>query len=89
FHIRTLNKKRRSAGQRLADELAKSKTRTLEQLRKCFEAVIPKRLLVQNDSGSHSRSRIFTKENIKPYLRRYGFQSQQYNISENVYCSLM
>jgi hypothetical protein len=62
FHIKTLNKKRRSAGQRLADELAKSKARTLEQLSKCFEAIIPKRLLVQNDSGSHSRCRIFTKE---------------------------
>lgn len=62
FHIKTLNKKRRTAGQRLADELAKTKERTLEQLSKCFQAIIPKRLLIQSDSGSHSRSRIFTKE---------------------------
>jgi len=62
FHIQTLGKKRRTARQRLADELAAAKTRTLEQLSECFGEFIPKRLLVQNDTGKHSRSRIFTKE---------------------------
>ena len=61
FHIQTLSKKRRSAARRLADEMAKAKSRTLEQLSECFEKLIPKNLLSQNESGLHSRSRIFTK----------------------------
>ena len=61
FHIHTLNKKRRTTQQRLADELAEAKSRSIEQLSKCFEEIIPQHLLCQNESGKHSRSRIFTK----------------------------
>lgn len=63
FHIQTLGKKKRSTEQRLADEVAKAKERSIEQLSKCFELLIPKRLLDQNKEKKHSRSRIFTKEN--------------------------
>lgn len=61
FHMQTLGKKRRSAKTRLADELAKARSRTLEQLSQCFEKLIPGHLLGKNASGQHSRNRIFTK----------------------------
>ena len=61
FHIQTLSKKRRTVAQCLADEIARAKSRSLEQLSECFERLIPKRLLAQNETGRHSRSRIFTK----------------------------
>jgi hypothetical protein len=63
FHIQTLSKKRRTAGQRLADEIANAKTRSLEQLSECLADLIPENLLAQNANGKHSRSRIFTKRN--------------------------
>lgn len=62
FHIQTLSKKRRTAAQRLADEIAEAKTRSLEQLSICLAEFIPEHLLVQNANGKHSRSRIFTKQ---------------------------
>lgn len=62
FHIQTLGKKRRTTGQRLADEIAETKVRSLEQLSTCFSEIIPEHLLAQNQRGKHSRSRIFTKQ---------------------------
>jgi hypothetical protein len=62
FHIQTLNKNRRTAGQKLADEIANAKLRSLEQLSTCLAGFIPERLLAQNVAGKHSRSRIFTKQ---------------------------
>jgi IS4 transposase len=62
FHIQTLSKKRRTTEQKLADEIAKAKTRSLDQLSQCFAKLIPGHLLAQNTSGKHSRSRIFTKQ---------------------------
>ena len=62
FHIQTLSKKRRTATQRLADEIAEAKTRSLEQLSTCLAEFIPEHLLAQNANGKHSRSRIFTKQ---------------------------
>ena len=62
FHVQTLSKKRRTTGQKLADEIAKAKARSLDQLSQCFEKLIPGHLLAQNTSGKHSRSRIFTKK---------------------------
>ena len=61
FHIQTLGKKKRSTKSRLAKEMDQASSRGIEQLSKCFEKLIPKRLLAQNGSGPHSRSRIFTK----------------------------
>jgi hypothetical protein len=74
FNIKTLGKKRRSAMWRLANERAKMKIRTLEQLSECFKKLIPQRLLSQNQKGHHSRSRIFTKANTF-----WGFFSQVIN----------
>ena len=62
FHIQTLNKNRRTAGQKLADEIAEAKARSLDQLSQCLAKLIPGHLLAQNTSGKHSRSRIFTKQ---------------------------
>lgn len=62
FHIQTLSKKRRTTAQRLADEIGEARTRSLEQLNTCLGELIPERLLAQNASGKHSRSRIFTKQ---------------------------
>jgi len=62
FHIQTLNKNRRTAGQKLADEIADAKARSLDQLSQCLAKLIPGHLLAQNTSGKHSRSRIFTKQ---------------------------
>lgn len=62
FHIQTLSKKSRTATQRLADEIAEAKTRSLEQLSTCLAEFIPEHLLEQNANGKHSRSRIFTKQ---------------------------
>jgi hypothetical protein len=62
FHIQTLSKKRRTSVQRLADEIAEAKTRSLEQLSTCLAGFIPEHLLAQNANGKHSRSRIFTKQ---------------------------
>ncbi len=62
FHIATLSKKRRSIAQRLADQVAFAKSRSLDQLSKCMAGLIPDRLLKKNEEGRHSRDRIFTKK---------------------------
>jgi hypothetical protein len=62
FHIATLSKKRRSTMQRLADQVALARSRSLDQLSKCMAGLIPDRLLKKNEEGKHSRNRIFTKK---------------------------
>ena len=73
FHIQTLGKKKRSVKNKLAKEVDRTRSRGIDQLSKCFEKLIPKHLLARNDSGRHSRSRIFTKANQKCWPQ----QSQQ------------
>jgi hypothetical protein len=46
----------------LANEIAKAKARSIEQLSTCLAGFIPERLLARNAGGKHSRSRIFTKK---------------------------
>jgi len=63
FHSQTLRRKPRSSQQKLADEARILKQKSIAQLSVCFEQVIPPRLLRPNESGAHSRNRIFNKEN--------------------------
>lgn len=63
FHIHTLNKKRRTSQQKLADHMVVMKEQSFEQLSECFRRFIPKNLLKKNEKGDHSRNRIFSKEN--------------------------
>lgn len=63
FHSQTLRRKPRSSQQKLADEVDILKQKSFAQLSVCFDQIIPQRLLRPNESGAHSRNRIFNKEN--------------------------
>lgn len=62
FHIKTLNKKRRSATQIAADRIAEIERKSFAQLSRCFHAFIPPILLNPAKSGPNSRKRLFSKE---------------------------
>lgn len=63
FHLQTLRRKPRLQQQIMADEIAALKQKSFSQLGTCFGRVIPHEILRQNESGAHSRNRIFNKEN--------------------------
>ncbi len=63
FHMHTLNKKRQSSQQKMASQMAKLNEKSFTQLGQCFGRLIPKELLDKNESGDHSRTRIFSKKN--------------------------
>jgi len=71
FHLATLRRTPRSASQKLADELARIRHHTINQLGESFTGFIPKRFLQPEKSGKLSRRRLFSKENIF-----WGFFSQ-------------
>ena len=74
FHLATLRRKPRSASQKLADNLADIKKKSIGQLAQCFIDFIPKQVLEPHRSGAQSRRRLFSKENTF-----WGFFSQILN----------
>jgi len=63
FHFPTLRRKPRSSAQKLADSLAKIRHHSITSLSDCFASFIPSSLVDNNDSGSFSRRRVFSKTN--------------------------
>lgn len=63
FHLSTLRRRSRSAGQCLAEKQAQLKQKSLSELGECFRQFIPTQCLEQSDSGHSSRRRLFSKEN--------------------------
>ncbi len=71
FHLHTLRKKPRSAQQLLADKLSIIKQKSLSQLADFLSKFIPSHYLQPEQAGTHSRRRIYSKENTF-----WGFFSQ-------------
>ena len=71
FHLATLRRKPRSASQKLADQLAETRQKSINQLARCFTDFIPTQTLQPHQSGAQSRRRLFSKENTF-----WGFFSQ-------------
>lgn len=63
FHLQTLRRKPRSNRQILLQKLAMIKQKSLTQLGECLGEFIPKKFLIPEQTGSHSRRRFFSKEN--------------------------
>lgn len=63
FHLQTLRRTPRSAGQKLADERARIRQHSISQLGACFSRFIPQQMLENPSRGSFSRRRLFSKEN--------------------------
>lgn len=63
FHIRTLSRKRSSAGHKLHQEIVSLKQKNLSQLSECFRCFIPEQLLKPSLEKQPSRRRLFSKEN--------------------------
>lgn len=63
FHLATLRRKPRSASQKLADQLAEIRRKSIGQLANCFTGFIPTQILQPHTSGAQSRRRLFSKEN--------------------------
>jgi hypothetical protein len=74
FHLATLRRKPRSAGQKLVDQLAEIRRKSISQLAVCFTHFIPGQALKPHRSGAQSRRRLFSKENTF-----WGFFSQVLN----------
>ncbi len=74
FHLATLRRKPRSAGQKLVDQLAEIRRKSISQLAVCFTHFIPGQVLKPHRSGAQSRRRLFSKENTF-----WGFFSQVLN----------
>jgi hypothetical protein len=74
FHLATLRRKPRSANQKLVDQLANIRRKSISQLAKCFTDFIPAVTLQPHQSGTQSRRRLFSKENTF-----WGFFSQILN----------
>lgn len=74
FHLATLRRKPRSARQKLADQLAEIRRKSISQLAVCFTHFIPAQSLKPNQLGAQSRRRLFSKENTF-----WGFFSQILN----------
>jgi hypothetical protein len=74
FHLATLRRKPRSERQKLADQLAEIRRKSISQLAKCFTDFIPAQTLQPHQSGAQSRRRLFSKENTF-----WGFFSQILN----------
>jgi len=63
FHLETLRRTPRAAGQILADKAAEIKQKSFSQLSECFAQFIPRQHLQPAQSGALSRRRFFSKEN--------------------------
>ncbi len=63
FHLPTLRRKPRSAGQILAEERARIRRHSLSQLGDLFSRILPAKALELNANGAFSRSRPFNKTN--------------------------
>jgi hypothetical protein len=74
FHLATLRRKPRSAHQKLTDQLAEIRRKSISQLAKCFTDFIPMQTLQPHQTGAQSRRRLFSKENTF-----WGFFSQILN----------
>ena len=74
FHLATLRRKPRSARQKLADQLAEIRRKSIGQLAGCFADFIPGETLQPSQTGAQSRRRLFSKENTF-----WGFFSQILN----------
>ena len=74
FHLATLRRKPQSACQKLADQLAEIRRKSISQLGVCFTHFIPAKMLQPHQSGALSRRRLFSKENTF-----WGFFSQILN----------
>jgi len=75
FHLATLRRRPRSARQKLADQLAEIRRKSIGQLAKSFIDFIPAQSLQPLRSGAQSRRRLFSKENTF-----WGFFSQILNV---------
>lgn len=74
FHLATLRRRPRSARQKLTDQLAEIRRKSISQLARCFIDFIPAQILQPHQSGAQSRRRLFSKENTF-----WGFFSQILN----------
>ena len=74
FHLATLRRKPRLASQKLADQFAEIRRKSISQLAVCFTHFIPGQALKPHRSGAQSRRRLFSKENTF-----WGFFSQILN----------
>ena len=63
LHLATLRRRPRSAGQKLADQFAEIRRKSISQLAVCFAHFIPDQVLQPHQSGAQSRRRLFSKEN--------------------------
>ena len=63
FHLATLRRRPRSASQKLADQFAEIRRKSISQLAACFTHFIPDQALKPHRSGPQSRLRLFSKEN--------------------------
>ena len=63
FHLATLRRRPRSASQKLADQFAEIRLKSISQLAACFAHFIPDQALKPQRSGAQSRRRLFSKEN--------------------------
>ena len=63
FHLQTLRRKPRSAAQILASEKEKIRRHSISSLGEVFGNFIPKSELVNQEDGSFSRRRVFSREN--------------------------
>jgi IS4 transposase len=63
IHLQTLRRKPRTGQQILAAELAEIRRKTIAQLGEVFSKFLPVEVLQPSRSGTHSRRRIFSKEN--------------------------
>lgn len=71
FHLATLRRRPRSARQKLADQVAAIRRKSIGQLAQCFADFVPCQLLHPHQFGAQSRRRLFSKENTF-----WGFFSQ-------------
>lgn len=71
FHLATLRRKPRSESQKLANQLAKIRQKSISHLAKCFADFIPAATLRPHQTGAQSRRRLFSQENTF-----WGFFSQ-------------
>lgn len=63
FHLATLRRRPRSESQKLADQFAEVRRKSISQLSVCFARFIPGQVLQPHQSGAQSRRRLFSKEN--------------------------
>jgi len=63
LHLPTLRRRPRSEAEKLADQQAKIRQKSLSHLDRYFKEIIPSNLFSQQSNGSFSRRRVFSKQN--------------------------